>query len=65
MDYYCKDCHAEAFVRSGAVVRTCNHADSTIIAPRTSVLYGEGGALSLSMAERFSNALNKLFKAFS
>jgi hypothetical protein len=42
-DYYCKDCKGAAVVVDGEVRRSCSHSDSTIIAERTSTLYGDGG----------------------
>lgn len=41
--YYCKECGAAATVVDGEVRRTCAHVGSTIIAERTSTLYGDGG----------------------
>jgi hypothetical protein len=65
MDYYCSKCGAEAFVTPELVVRmTCDHADATIIAPRTSVLFGEGGALTLGLRERAALALAKILRVF-
>lgn len=62
MDYYCAVCEKEAKVVDGLVLRSCEHADSVVFAPRTSFLYGDGGAGNLSVKDRIKNALNKIFK---
>lgn len=43
-EYYCAVCNARAEVSDGVVVRSCAHLDSAVIAPRSSMLYGQGGA---------------------
>lgn len=65
MDYYCKACKAEVFVSDqGEVSRTCGHAGETIIAERTSSLFGEGGANERTLWERMLAAIDKLREAF-
>lgn len=63
--YACADCGAEAKVSAqGAISRDCGHDDATVIAERTSILYGEGGAGERSLLDRARDALGKLAKAF-
>jgi len=64
MDYFCAICKAEARVVEGNVVRTCDHHESTVIAERTAVLFGEGDAKAKTIEERIAAALGKLFRAF-
>ena len=44
-------------MRDGAVVRTCFHTNSAVIAPRTSQLFGEGGAREVGLLERLLLAI--------
>jgi hypothetical protein len=65
--YACAECGAEVHVeKDGKVTRTCDHADATVIAERTSNLFGEGGAAGNtgSLSDRVAAALTKLVNAF-
>ena len=62
--YYCKECGAEVIVTGEGVTRTCGHSGATIVAERSSNLFGEGGAAQ-SLTERAAQALRKIFTAFS
>ena len=65
MDYYCKVCEAEVFVSAAGIIqRNCEHKDATVIAERTSTLFGEGGATEATLYERARVALFRLFEAF-
>ena len=65
MDYYCKVCKTEVAVsKAGDIVRNCVHTDATIVAERTSVLYGEGGAKEQTLQERAYAAMHTLLRAF-
>lgn len=63
--YYCKDCGAQASVVDGAVVRTCDHHNSTIIAERSCQLFGEGhgSAETVSLWQRSVSAIEQIMKA--
>ena len=64
--YACAHCGAEVKVSpEGDITRTCTHHGQTIVAERTSILYGEGGAAGLTLADRARAALRKLALAFS
>jgi hypothetical protein len=59
--YACAECGAKATVsEQGDIYRACGHDDATVIAERTSVLYGEGGAASLPLYQRALAALESL-----
>lgn len=62
--YYCAICEKPAAVVDGLVVRACAHSDGAVIAPRTSVLYGAGGA-SVRELSPLKRALVALLKALS
>lgn len=65
MDYYCKVCSTEVYVsKAGEVVRNCAHSDATVVAERTSILYGAGNAKGLTLQERVQSALRVLISAF-
>lgn len=60
-EYYCKECGgAVAVAPSGVVTRTCPHQLATIVAERSSVLFGEGGAGEMSLLQRAAQALQKI-----
>ena len=64
--YKCAECGAEVKVAdTGHITRTCIHHGATVIAERTSILYGEGGAAGVSLIDRARAALRKLALAFS
>jgi hypothetical protein len=44
----------------GTVTRICTHENATIIAARSSLLYGEGGAREVSLFERAVNAMRSI-----
>jgi hypothetical protein len=64
MDYYCAVCEKEAKVVDCLVLRSCEHADSVVFAPRSSELFGDGGATEKSLPERAIEAIYKIIKAF-
>jgi hypothetical protein len=63
--YHCAACKAEVAVSTkGDISRSCACPELTpVIAERTCMLYGEGGAKQLSLAERIEAALKKLTQA--
>lgn len=62
--YYCAYCGDAVQVSvQGEITRTCGHHGQTVIAERTSILYGEGGAGERSLLDRAWDALGKLAKA--
>lgn len=48
----------------GEISRECGHEGVAVIAERTSILYGEGGAAEPSLYQRAANALHKLARVF-
>ena len=65
-DYYCKECGTEVRVTpEGAVTHFCSHVDTTIIAERTSTLFGDGQFDESSLYDRAVAAIIKIFKAFN
>lgn len=63
--YACSVCGAEVVVSdNGDIHRACEHDGQTVIAERTSVLYGDGGATAKSYIDRVRDAINTLIKAF-
>ena len=46
----------------GQVKRTCDHGGHAVIAERSSVLYGTGGATDLTLYERALSAIQKIAK---
>lgn len=59
--YACAKCGAEAKVDAdGTITRTCDHHGGTIVAERSAVLYGIGGAQQLTLAQRAELAISKL-----
>lgn len=59
--YACALCGAEVKVTSAGVKeRACGHATATVIAERTSNLYGEGHYAQGSLTSRALAALRKL-----
>ena len=49
----------------GDISRVCTHHGATVIAERTSILYGEGGAAEPSLYQRAASALQKLARVFA
>jgi len=63
--YYCQACRAEVKVTNdGVTTRTCEHDKATIVAERTSLLYGEGGVVPQGVGERIMAAVQKIQAAF-
>lgn len=64
--YHCSACKAEVKVSTkGDITRSCACPELTpVVAERTCVLYGDGGAKSLSLAERASAAISRIVEAF-
>lgn len=59
--YACAECGAQVEVSGqGTISRVCGHDEATVIAERTSFLYGEGGAASLTLYQRALAALESL-----
>lgn len=60
--YYCANCRASVSVTGkGDITRSCKcHDTTTVIAERSSILYGIGGAANLTLAERARRAIAKL-----
>jgi hypothetical protein len=64
--YACSICGGPAIVSdAGDISRACGHDDATVIAERTSILYGEGGASEPSLYQRAASALQKLARVFA
>jgi len=62
--YACSVCGVEVKVsKAGEISRPCDHHDAAVIAERTSILYGEGGATSMSLIERAEAAIKRLAQA--
>lgn len=66
MDYFCATCNSEAFVSpDGDIRRTCAHLHSTIVAPRTSTLYGEGHSEgNADLGSMLLSAIEAILRAF-
>mgnify|MGYP001231025051 FL=1 len=59
--YACSTCGGAAHVSpDGIVSRACGHDTATVIAERTSILYGKGGCAPKTMMQRAVAALCKL-----
>jgi hypothetical protein len=59
--YACSQCGGEAKVSpAGVVSRACGHDDATVIAERTSVLYGRCRVATPSLINRAVAALQRL-----
>ena len=59
--YTCTQCGGEVQVTpEGVVSRVCGHNTATVIAERTSILYGEGHYAQESLTSRALTALRKL-----
>ena len=64
--YACAECGAQVMVSGqGDISRVCTHHGATVIAERTSILYGEGGASEPSLYQRAASALQKLARVFA
>jgi hypothetical protein len=63
--YYCQQCGGEVKVTDdGLTSRACGHDKATIVAERTSLLYGEGGVVPQGVGERIMAAVQKIQAAF-
>jgi hypothetical protein len=62
--YYCEDCLRRVNVAGDPpeVVRSCDHADARVIAPRRAIVHGEGG---LSPANKLRMSAYKIASAIT
>lgn len=49
--YYCEHCLRRVDVTGDVVTRTCDHNEARIIAPRKSILAGQGGLTPMNKAK--------------